>query len=143
MNEELRLRGEELNQVNRFLEQVFTSMRQGIAVVDPELRILVWNRRAEDLWGVRAEEAQGDHLLNLDIGLPVDQLRQPIRSALLNGDGVPPDFVVPATNRRGKAIQVRVACVPLVGRDDGEARGVIVTMEEIASLSEVSPVAAG
>jgi two-component system, chemotaxis family, CheB/CheR fusion protein len=131
MNDELRMRGDELNQVNAFLEQVFTSLRHGVAVVDPNFRILVWNRKAEDLWGIRSDEAEGANLLNLDIGLPVEQLRQPVRSALAKSDGAVNELVLPATNRKGRSIQCRVVCAPLVGRDDGEPQGVIVIMEEV------------
>jgi two-component system CheB/CheR fusion protein len=131
MNDELRLQGDELNKVNRFLEQVFTSFRHGVAVVDPELRVLVWNRKAEDLWGVRADEAEGSHFLNLDIGLPVDRLRQPIRAALADGDGAVGEVVLSAVNRRGKNVTCRVVCAPLVGRNAGEPHGVIVIMEEV------------
>jgi two-component system, chemotaxis family, CheB/CheR fusion protein len=131
MNDELRMRGEELNQVNRFLEQVFTSLRHGVAVVGPDFRILVWNRKAEDLWGVRADEIRGTHFLDLEIGLPVEQLRQPIRTALAMGDGAVQEAVLPATNRRGRAMECRVVCAPLVGRDGSEPQGVIVIMEEV------------
>ncbi len=133
MNDQLRLRGDELNQVNRFLEQVFTSLRHGVAIINPELQVLVWNRKAEDLWGLRAEEAEGAHFLNLDIGLPVDQLRQPIRNALAMSDGAVQEVVLPAVNRLGRGVDVRVVCAPLVGREAAEAQGVIVIMEEVGS----------
>jgi two-component system CheB/CheR fusion protein len=133
MNDELRLRGDELARANRFLEQVFTSLRHGVAVIDPDLRIVVWNRKAEDLWGVRAEEVEGTHFLGLDIGLPVDHLRQPIREALADGNGAPRELVLPATNRRGKGVQVRVVCAPLIGRDGPDPQGAIVLMEELGT----------
>jgi two-component system CheB/CheR fusion protein len=131
MNDELRARGEELNQVNRFLEQVFTSLRHGVAVVDADFRVLVWNRKAEEQWGLRADEVQGAHFLDLEIGLPVERLRQPISAALAMGDGAVQEAVLPATNRRGRAVQCRVVCAPLVGRDGSDPQGVIVIMEEV------------
>lgn len=131
MNDELGQRGDELNQANRFLGQVFTSLRTGVAVVDPGFRVMVWNRRAEDLWGVRAEEAEGASLLELDIGLPVEQLRQPISDALARTDGYVSELVLAATNRKGRKIQCRVVCSPLVGRGNARAQGVIVSMEEV------------
>jgi two-component system CheB/CheR fusion protein len=81
INDEVRQRGEDLNQANRFLESVLTSLRSGVAVVDRELRILAWSRHAEELWGLRGEEVGGQHLLNLDIGLPVQKLRAVLRRA--------------------------------------------------------------
>src|SRR5262249_25137339 len=77
MNDELRKGGDELNQANGSLESILTGLRSGVAVLDPELRVTVWNNQAEDLWGLRKEEVEGKHFLNLDIGLPVGELRQP------------------------------------------------------------------
>ena len=70
INDELRLRTEELNEVNAFMESILASMRGGVVVVDRELKVQVWNARAEDLWGLRPDEAEHRHLLSLDIGLP-------------------------------------------------------------------------
>src|SRR2546423_1647774 len=82
MNEELRERSDELNQVNSFFESVLTSFRGGVAVLDADLRILVWNEHAVDLWGLRADEATGRNFLGLDIGLPVERLKAPIRDCI-------------------------------------------------------------
>jgi two-component system CheB/CheR fusion protein len=130
MNEEPRQRRDELNQVNGFLESILTSLRNGV-VLDRELQVLIWNRQSEELWVLRAEEVRGKHFMNLDIGLPVEQLRGPIR-ACLTGESVSPDHQAaasPATNRRGRAIQCRGTCTPL-RRAGGEVRGAILLMEE-------------
>ena len=129
INDELRVRSDELNQANAFLESVFTSLRGGVAVLDRELRVLVWSRQAEDLWGVRAEEAEHAHFLNLDIGLPVGQLTQPIR-ACLAGDLTGHEVLLPATNRRGRAIVCQTRVFPLISRTSADPQGVIVLMEE-------------
>jgi two-component system CheB/CheR fusion protein len=130
INEELRQRSNELNEVNAFLESILTSVRSGVVVVNRDLHILIWNNKAEDLWGLRADEVQGQHFLNLDIGLPVEQLRQPIRTCL-GGDFEYSEVTLPATNRRGRAIQCKVTCTPLVGTAK-EIRGVIMFMEQQA-----------
>src|SRR5262249_12320252 len=70
MNEELRQRSDELNQVNNFLESILASSGGGVVVLDRDMMVLVWNHKAEDLWGLRAEEVKNRHFLNLDIGLP-------------------------------------------------------------------------
>jgi two-component system, chemotaxis family, CheB/CheR fusion protein len=129
MNEELQTRGDQVDHVNRFLEQILTSLSQGVAVLDRDLRILVWNRKADDLWGLRAEEVEGRYFLGLDIGLPVERLHLPIRNALTKATD-PEEVVLPATNRRGKAIQCRVVCAPLASDKTDEPAGVIVLMEQ-------------
>ena len=127
INEELRLLSDELNSVNSFLESILTSLRGGVVVMNRNLQIQSWSDKAENLWGWRAEETIGQHFLNLDIGIPVEQLRQPLRNCLA-GEAKHLEIVLEATNRRGKAIQSKITCTPLVGITK-EIRGVIVLME--------------
>jgi two-component system, chemotaxis family, CheB/CheR fusion protein len=128
INDELGLRTAELNQLNAFLESIWAGLGGAVAVLDPDLRVLVWNHGSENLWGVRQEEVQGQHFLNLDIGLPVDRIRPALRQAM-SADNGSESTVVEATNRRGRTIRCRVTCSPLVG-DDKTVRGVIVVVVE-------------
>ncbi|GGM86945.1 chemotaxis protein CheR [Lentzea pudingi] len=128
INDTLRERTAELDQVNEFLESILTSLRAGVVVLDLQMRVLAWNRGAEELWGVRRDEAEGEHLLNLDIGLPVADLRPIVRSALAD-----PAFIdevkMAAVNRRGREVVIRVVCSSL--RDNlGEPAGAILVMEQ-------------
>ena len=128
MNDELRMRSTQLNSANAFLASVFASLRAAVIVIDREFQVLVWNDRASDLWGVRPDEAQGTHFMSLDIGLPVGDLRQPIKAVLNDGDEQH-EITVPAVNRRGRAIECRVVLTPLLGLQQ-RAAGVILMMEE-------------
>ena len=128
INEELRERSDDLNRANGFLESILTGVRAGVVVLDRELRVLAWNHRAEDLWGLRSDEVKGQNFLNLDIGLPTEQLRQSIRGSL-GGDGDFTESSLAATNRRGKAITCKVMTTPLLGNNK-DVRGVILMMEE-------------
>jgi two-component system, chemotaxis family, CheB/CheR fusion protein len=128
INDELGQRTTELNQLNAFLESIWAGLGGAVAVLDPDLRVLVWNRGSEDLWGLRQEEVQGQHFLNLDIGLPVDQVRPALRASMSGQNGTQ-TIMVEATNRRGKPVQVRVSCSPLVG-DHDDIHGVILVVEE-------------
>jgi two-component system CheB/CheR fusion protein len=114
-NEALRDRQDDLDRLNDFMGSVLSSMSSGVAVVDADMTVLAWNARAEDLWGVRADEAVGAHLMNLDIGLPLDDLRQPLRDQLSGpGASEPSALTLAAVNRRGRAINVRVTLTHLV-----------------------------
>jgi two-component system CheB/CheR fusion protein len=128
INEELRQRSNELDRVNAFLESILLSLGVAVAVLDPEQRIQVWNERAEDLWGLRFDEVVGQHVLSLDIGLPVEQLRRPIRNAL-SGNTDDGRAELAAVNRRGRSILCDVTCLPLVIASD-DVQGVMVLMEE-------------
>ena len=128
INEELRHRTDELNRVNLYLESILGSLRIGVVVLDRDLNVSIWNPRAGDLWGLLPSEVEGRALLNLDIGLPVGQLRDLILSCL-ERKAEHDELMLNAVNRRGKAIRCRVTCVPLAD-SDGEIRGVVLLMEE-------------
>jgi two-component system CheB/CheR fusion protein len=129
INEQLRQRSHELDQTNLFLSSILSSMRSGVTVLDDGLRVQIWNQKAEDLWGLRADEVAGQHFLGLDIGLPLEPLRAPLRASL-SGEVPNSSLVLDATNRRGKAIKCSVTTLPL-NHLNGEVRGAILLMEEV------------
>jgi two-component system CheB/CheR fusion protein len=127
INDELQLRTNDLNQANAFLHSILTSFRSGVVVVNREFNITSWNEAAEDLWGLRADEVEDRSIFSLDIGLPVDRLREPMRQCLA-GEQERPQIIVDALNRRGRSIQCCVSFNPL--RDHNkECQGVILMME--------------
>ncbi|MGI0486274.1 CheR family methyltransferase [Pantanalinema rosaneae CENA516] len=129
VNDELQRSTEELNQSNSFLESILTSLKGGVVVVDRDLRVQIWNYKSEDFWGLRSEEALEQNFLNLDIGLPVEQLRQPIRLCLSGLPDEVSEVTLEAINRRGRNFSCRVTCTPLIG-SQGQTQGVILLMEE-------------
>src|SRR5438045_3611974 len=134
-NAELRQRSDELNTVNAFLESILTSLRGGVAVVDADFKVLVWNDQAQDLWGMRTDEAVGRHLLGLAIGLPLADLANPIKKCLNDGDGHQ-SLTLSATNRRGRQFTCRVQCSAMAGSEG--VRSVILLMEAVEAVpSEV------
>jgi two-component system, chemotaxis family, CheB/CheR fusion protein len=134
INDEARQRSDDLTEANTFLQAVLTSLRSGVAVLDRDLRILAWSRRAEELWGVRTQEVGGVHLLNLDIGLPVERLRPALKGAL-NGESSGEQLTLDAVNRRGKQIRCLVTVSPLMG-PEGKISGSILLMEEAPETSQ-------
>jgi two-component system, chemotaxis family, CheB/CheR fusion protein len=112
-NEALRDRQDELDRLNDFMSSVLGSMNSGVIVVDSKMEVLAWNLRAEDLWGVRSDEAVGTHLFDLDIGLPFDKLRRSIGEQLGPEPPEPATATVKAVNRRGRAIEVKVTLTHL------------------------------
>lgn len=127
-NEELRQRTDELNEVNTFLASILTCFRGGVIVLNRDMMVLVWNDKAQDFWGLRTEEVRDRHFMNLDIGLPVEQLRGTIKNCLAGESNVPVEL--DAVNRRGKQIRCRVSCTPLMGANH-DVRGAILFMEEM------------
>jgi two-component system, chemotaxis family, CheB/CheR fusion protein len=131
MNDELRHRTLELNELNAFLETVLTTIGLAVAVLDRRQYVQIWNGQAREMWGVSSEEATDQHLFALDLGLPVDRLKAPLRS-VLNGSSPREELVLDAVNRRGKPFQCRVMCMPLTSGGDGNVSGVIMLMEPVA-----------
>jgi two-component system CheB/CheR fusion protein len=133
INDTLQERSSELDQVNDFLESILTSLRAGVIVIDMEMRVLVWNRGVEDLWGLRRDEAEGQHLLNLDIGLPLNEIRPLARNALTD-PGFSEQLMVHAVTRRGREADIKVICSSLQNHE-GSVHGAILVMEQ-QSLAE-------
>lgn len=118
MNAEMIKRGDELRQATTLSQSILDSLDAALVVLDHHYSIITWNRAAEELWGLRSEEVRGTAFFSLDIGLPLDKLIVPVRGTI-SGESPHQVVVVDAVNRRGRAIQVRVDCMPLVDADDG------------------------
>jgi two-component system CheB/CheR fusion protein len=87
------------------------------------------------LWGLRESEVRGVHFLNLDIGLPVAELKPVIKETLTGADGNKV-AVVAAINRRGRAFECRVTCSALRS-DHRQVTGAILLMEDQRDVDEV------
>ena len=138
-NEELRARGAQAVELNWLLERILTSLGTAVVVVDRDGRVRVWNRGAEDLWGVRQEEALEEPLVALDIGLSVEHLEPLVdealsgrRSAAPAGDGL----LLDAVDRRGRPLQVRARVLPL---DGDPVAGVILVIEPVREGASGTP----
>jgi two-component system CheB/CheR fusion protein len=128
INDELSQRTQELDDANAFMESMLRSLRSAVVVVDRDLVVRVWNHRADDMWGLRPEEAVGQHLLTLDVGLPTEQLKPLVRHLFQDGDH-PSELQLEGTNRKGRPISVRVVGSTLQLRS--ELTGALLVMDEL------------
>ncbi len=129
MNEELRIRTGELNNVHVLVASMLESFGMGGAVLDRELRVTMWNEHAKKLWGLDADDVRDQHFLDLDIGLPVQSLRDSLRACASGGsDGH--EQRVEARDRTGRDITCRVICSPLK-TTRGDVTGAIVLMQAV------------
>jgi two-component system CheB/CheR fusion protein len=109
INDELQSRSVELDAARNFVDSLVDSIHPGMMVVDKEMRVLIWNRGCEELWGLRTDETVGALLPTLDFGLPMDDVKHLIGKAFVD----PASFgevTVEAVNRRGRASRIRVTC---------------------------------
>jgi two-component system CheB/CheR fusion protein len=127
INDELRDRTAEIDQVNAYLESVLTGFDASVIVIDRDLRVGVWNGLSTEMWGVRADEAEGRPFLALEIGYPVAVLGDAL-SATLTGSVQGEPILADATNRRGQPIRTSARVNRLLG-SRGTVEGAIVIIE--------------
>jgi len=128
MNDQIQQRSDELRHVNVHLHSILGSLRAAVVVLSPDLKVELWSDKAHDLWGLRGDEVQGQPFLSLDIGLPIQNLAQPIRDCLDSGPNGT-TVLLDGVNRRGRSIRCQVSCTRL-GEGPGPADGIILLMEE-------------
>ena len=128
MNEELRDRTGQLDSANAFLATILGNVKAGVIVVDTRMRVRVWNTRCADMWGLREDEVHDQHLFGLDIGLPLDKLREPVQRCV-SGETSSSEVTTEAINRRGRTVQCRVTITPMKDAD-GEVQGAILLVDE-------------
>jgi two-component system CheB/CheR fusion protein len=126
VNAELQERGDQLDEANVYLQSILGGLGRGVIVLDREMTVRLWNHWSEDLWGLRADEVEGRHFLNLDIGLPVERLLPALRQCLETGSEQ--HTTTEARNRRGRDFVCAVTATSL--GNSGSPIGVIVLMEE-------------
>ena len=129
VNEELRKRGTDLTRSNVFLSGILRNVPFGVVVLNHELHVELWNDIAADLWGLRQDEVQGKNFFTLDIGLPVERLKQPILK-LTQAPGETAEVMLEAMTRRGRPVTMRVQCAN-AGGPSHHGRGVILLMREL------------
>jgi two-component system CheB/CheR fusion protein len=130
-NERLVQHAQDIEQLNGFLQAVLASLRHGVVVVDPELRVLAWNAQAEAYWKLTDDEVRGRSFLDLDLGLPARPVAALLQAASRRTDGPAPSDTIPATDRYGADLLLRVTANDLVS-PQGERLGIILMLEQRA-----------
>ncbi|HEU4909422.1 MAG TPA: PAS domain-containing protein, partial [Propionibacteriaceae bacterium] len=130
-NEELRDRTTEITDLNAFMESILGSLEAAVIVVDRDLVIQVWTQQAHELWGLRADETIGQHLLNLDSGLPTAELHPWLLSVVTGQQNAIIGRLLHAVNRRGREVDLRVTVTTLHG-DGNQPAGALILMEEFS-----------
>ena len=128
INEELRRRSDELNKTNSFLGSVLRSLGSAVIVLTEDLCVKIWSPGAEDMWGLRPDETVGKSLLALDIGLPADVIAPHLRELPGQAGDGSSVLQLPAVNRRGKTVHLRIAASAL-RTEEGAPSGVILVID--------------
>ena len=133
INDELQGRTAQLDLANGFLNSVLRSLGSAVIVLNESLEVRVWSPGAEELWGLRPEEAESKELLSLDIGLPAAEiapvLKQGLDGGIGNGTASAPARRVTAVNRRGKTVELQIAASPMRS-EEGGVNGIILVIDK-------------
>jgi PAS domain S-box-containing protein len=127
---QLRMKAEELDRMREFSENILESLNDGLVVLNREDRVVRWNRRLEELYGVRHEEAVDRRIDEIFDEAFYGTLRAARRES---PDGAAL-YRVPLMTRHDPArrVLINLATTPL--RDsDGAIAGSIVVIEDISS----------
>jgi PAS domain S-box-containing protein len=127
---QLRVKAEEVDRMREFSENILESLNDGLAVVNRDHRIVRWNRRLEELYGRRHEQAVGRRLSEVFDAAFLEALG-PAASESAEGAAF---YRVPLATRHepSRRLLVNVATTPL--RDsDGAVAGTIVIIEDIST----------
>jgi PAS domain S-box-containing protein len=127
---QLRMKAEELDRMREFSENILESLNDGLAVLNRDDRVVRWNRRLEEIYGVRHEDAVDRRIDEIFQESFSDTLRAARRESP-EGAAV---YRVPVVTRHEPArrLLVNLATTPL--RDsDGAIAGTILVLEDISS----------
>ena len=127
---QLRMKADELDRLREFSENILESLNDGLAVINRENRVVRWNRRLEELYGTRHEEAVGRRLDELFDATFIHVLASATRES---PEGAA-FYRVPLSTRHEtpRRLLVNVGTTPL--RDsDGAVAGTIVIVEDIST----------
>jgi two-component system, chemotaxis family, CheB/CheR fusion protein len=128
LNDELRERTLQSDEANGFLQGILEGLDAALIVIDTDYRVQLWNTGAERVTGLRAFEAEGLLLLDIDLGLPVDELHAALRVVMSRQQ---PRAVVEGTglDRFGHQ-RSRVLTATELQPGSAELRGVLLTLAE-------------
>ena len=127
---QLRVKAEELDRMREFSENILESLNDGLAVVNRDDHVIRWNRRLEELYGLRHEEAVDRPMSEI-----FDQeFFETLRSARRESPEGAAIYRVAVTTRHDppRRVLVNVATTPL-RESDGAIAGSIVVIEDISA----------
>jgi len=131
---QLRSKNEELLSLKEYNESIVSSMGESLLVIDNSWRVKTWNTRAEEQFGIKAEEALGKELLELFPNWAEEGFMEKIEESLKNGVSSELEEVR-TTLPNGDSAILRVKFSPLW--EDGGIRGVVILLDDITDEVEL------
>jgi len=129
-NLQLQAKNQELDRVNRYLEDILSAIGSGVIAVDLEGRITIFNRTAEDLTGFTAADITGKNYQDFLAGDLGEQ--SPLMQTLLSGkpiEGLERQLPL----KDGKTLTVKSSSSWIISTA-GERIGVMETIEDVSQV---------
>ncbi|MFO7675938.1 MAG: ATP-binding protein [bacterium] len=132
----------ELAREHGALQAIVAALGEGLMVISPERRIVMWNRAAEQLTGFPAAEVIGRPCSEVlrardDSTESLCQDRCPARTALERGRAVKSiDLSTTIARKDGHRLPVTVSAAPVVDRD-GRDQGCVVVLHDVTREREI------
>ena len=131
----LGLKAAELDRMREFSENIVESLRDGLVVIDLDERVVRWNQRLEELYGVSRERAFGQRLDDLFDSAFVAVLRAARAGSPSEGALMRPPLVSRHPDD-AKQLMVNVGAVPL-RTPDGKTTGTMVLIEDVTDRAQL------
>jgi two-component system CheB/CheR fusion protein len=127
LNEELYRRGGEAHHANALMHEVLGRLPMGVAVLDRDLRVLVWNAKMGAIWNKEASDIERRSLHELDVAWPGGQIAAAAAACHSNGEASV--LAVDGTRPTGERVARMLTVLPL---RQGPAEGVVILVEEVS-----------
>jgi two-component system, NtrC family, sensor kinase len=127
---QLRVKAEELDRMREFSENILESLNDGLAVLNRDDRVVRWNRRLEEVYGLRHENTVDRPLSDIFDAAFLETLRSARRDSP-DGAAV---YRVPLMTKHDppRRVLINLATTPL-RESDGTIAGSILVIEDIST----------
>jgi len=131
---------EYLSKKGTVLEYVLNEISDGIYIVDPQKKIIFWNKGAEELTGYKEEEVLGyrcsEQILNHidEDGIPICKSGCPLQESLLSGEQI--KMKVYPLHKSGRRFPVMAHVSPIKSKE-GDIIAVIEVFRDISKEEEL------
>jgi PAS domain S-box-containing protein len=132
---QLHVKAEELGRMREFNESILESLDSGLAVVDGDDRVLMWNRSLEDLAGATRAEAAGRTLGDLLGSAFADAVDRARRQSPQGGTAY--RFPLEGRTPGAERTLVNITTVPLQSLSGGADAGTVVIVSDVTARAQL------
>ncbi len=126
----------QLSRLKAYNENVIESITVGVAVVDEEGTVRVWNSAMESLYGLARSEAVGKHLESLLPSELTSAMKRLLEGSRWSVQATRHLYKTHLRNHQQRELLANVTMTPFVGRSQADA-GLLILFEDITEKSQL------